>query len=259
VVLLVGSRAAAASGRQRRTTTTLSPAARRMRARSWRTSAHQTCPPRRPPLRRRSDCAGEAARSAELDESEQPPGGDASRVAAAPLKRAPPMWPSSRPLGTNSSAPTRPWQEWSGPRRAANRPAAGTRLTHTRAPAIASTRQRGYAPARALRRCRWPFQAVAGPAGWLTEKRAVSCGGGRRRRPTSGCAGRSRGAYPGRVATEPPSERGRQPRRPRHFAPYRFARFVLVVLALVGVAALALLVLGLLNVEVVTDHFHIHR
>jgi hypothetical protein len=30
----------------------------------------------------------------------------------------------------------------------------------------------------------------------------------------------------------------------------------LVVLALIGVVALALLVLGLLNVEVVTDHFH---
>jgi hypothetical protein len=34
---------------------------------------------------------------------------------------------------------------------------------------------------------------------------------------------------------------------------------MLVVLALIGVAALALLVLGLLNVEVVTDHFHIHQ
>jgi hypothetical protein len=65
-------------------------------------------------------------------------------------------------------------------------------------------------------------------------------------------------AYPGRMATEPPSRHGRQPRRPRHFPPYRFARFVLVVLALIGVAALALLVLGLLNVEVVTDHFQIH-
>jgi hypothetical protein len=33
---------------------------------------------------------------------------------------------------------------------------------------------------------------------------------------------------------------------------------MLVVLALIGVAALALLVLGLLDVEIVTDHFHIH-
>src|SRR5687767_655942 len=89
-------------------------------------------------------------------------------------------------------------------------------------------------------------------ASGATEKPAVSCGGGGRRRPTSGCALRSRGAYPRRMATEPPSKHGRQPRRPRHFAPYRFARFVLVVLALIGVAALALLVLGLLNVEVVT-------
>jgi hypothetical protein len=30
------------------------------------------------------------------------------------------------------------------------------------------------------------------------------------------------------------------------------------VLALIGVVALALLVLGLLNVDIVTDHFHIH-
>jgi hypothetical protein len=63
------------------------------------------------------------------------------------------------------------------------------------------------------------------------------------------------------MAAEPPSanaERGRLPRRPRHFAPYRIARFILVVLALVGVAALALLVLGLLDVHVVTDHFRIH-
>lgn len=66
---------------------------------------------------------------------------------------------------------------------------------------------------------------------------------------------------PNRMATEPPPEparRGRLPRRPRHFAPYRLARVVLVVLALIGVVALALLVLGLLNVEVVTDHFSIH-
>jgi hypothetical protein len=42
------------------------------------------------------------------------------------------MWPSSRPLGTNSSAPTRPRQNWNGRRRAANRPAAGARLAHTR-------------------------------------------------------------------------------------------------------------------------------
>jgi hypothetical protein len=96
-------------------------------------------------------------------------------------------------------------------------------------------------------------------ASGAAEKPAVSCGGSWRRRPTSGCALRSRGAYPGRMATEPPSKHGRQPRRPGHFAPYRFARFVLVVLALIGVAALALLVLGLLDVEVVTDHFHIHQ
>ena len=64
-----------------------------------------------------------------------------------------------------------------------------------------------------------------------------------------------------RMATEPPPEpakRGRRPRRPRHFAPYRLARFILVVLALIGVVAIALLVLGLLNVEVVTDHFSVH-
>jgi len=61
------------------------------------------------------------------------------------------------------------------------------------------------------------------------------------------------------MGTEPSSSRsGRQPRRPRHFAPYPFARSILVVLALIGVAALALLVLGLLDVEIVTDHFHIH-
>jgi hypothetical protein len=64
--------------------------------------------------------------------------------------------------------------------------------------------------------------------------------------------------YPHRMANEPPAKRRREPRRPRHFAPYRFARFILVVLALIGVAALALLVLGLLDVQVVTDHFHIH-
>ena len=55
----------------------------------------------------------------------------------------------------------------------------------------------------------------------------------------------------------PPPKRGRLPRRPRHFAPYRLARFIVIVLALVGVVALALLVLGLLNVDVVTDHFDI--
>jgi hypothetical protein len=88
-----------------------------------------------------------------------------------------------------------------------------------------------------------------------TEKPAVSCGGG----GVADQRAAARGAYPRRMATEPPSKHGRQPRRPRHFAPYRFARFVLVVLALIGAAALALLVLGLLNVEVVTDHFHIHR
>jgi hypothetical protein len=42
------------------------------------------------------------------------------------------------------------------------------------------------------------------------------------------------------------------------FAPYRLARFILVVLALIGVVAHGLLVLGLLDVEFVTDHFHIH-
>jgi hypothetical protein len=63
------------------------------------------------------------------------------------------------------------------------------------------------------------------------------------------------------MATEPtpaPAKRGRLPRRPRHFAPYRLARFILVVLALIGAVALALLVLGLLNVDIVTDHFRIH-
>jgi hypothetical protein len=63
------------------------------------------------------------------------------------------------------------------------------------------------------------------------------------------------------MATEPPpslAKRGRLPRRPRHFAPYRLARFILIVFALIGVGAVALLVLGLLNVDVVTDHFHIH-
>jgi hypothetical protein len=62
------------------------------------------------------------------------------------------------------------------------------------------------------------------------------------------------------MATEPPpatAKPGRLPRRPRHFAPYRFARSILIVLALIGVVALALLVLGLLNVELVTDHFSI--
>jgi multisubunit Na+/H+ antiporter MnhB subunit len=58
--------------------------------------------------------------------------------------------------------------------------------------------------------------------------------------------------------SESPSEQGRQPRRPRHFAPYRLARFIVVVLVLIGVAALTLLVLGLANVEFVTDHFQIH-
>lgn len=56
----------------------------------------------------------------------------------------------------------------------------------------------------------------------------------------------------------PAAKGGRLPRRPRHFAPYRLARLIVVVLALIGVIALALLVLGLLDVEVVTDHFHIH-
>jgi len=60
------------------------------------------------------------------------------------------------------------------------------------------------------------------------------------------------------MATEPPRRRERVPRRPRHFAPYRLARFVLVVLALIGGIAIALLVLGLLDVGVVSDHFHIH-
>lgn len=60
------------------------------------------------------------------------------------------------------------------------------------------------------------------------------------------------------MATEPPPKRGRQPRRPRHFAPYRLARFILLALALIGAIAIALLVLGLLNVDFVTDHFRIH-
>jgi hypothetical protein len=60
------------------------------------------------------------------------------------------------------------------------------------------------------------------------------------------------------MATEPPPRRGRQTRRPRHFAPYRLARFILLVLALIGAIAIALLVLGLLNVDLVTDHFRIH-
>jgi hypothetical protein len=63
------------------------------------------------------------------------------------------------------------------------------------------------------------------------------------------------------MATEPPpapAKRGRQPHRPRHFAPYRLARFILLALALIGVIAIALLVLGLLNVDFVTDHFRIH-
>jgi hypothetical protein len=60
------------------------------------------------------------------------------------------------------------------------------------------------------------------------------------------------------MATEPPPGRERVPRRPRHFAPYRLARFILVVLALIGGIAIALLVLGLLDVGVVSDHFHIH-
>jgi hypothetical protein len=63
------------------------------------------------------------------------------------------------------------------------------------------------------------------------------------------------------MATEPPpppAKRERLPRRPKHFAPYRLGRFILIVLALIGAVALALLILGLLDVQVVTDHFHIH-
>jgi hypothetical protein len=60
------------------------------------------------------------------------------------------------------------------------------------------------------------------------------------------------------MATEPSPKRGRQPHRPRHFAPYRLARFILLALALIGAIAIALLVLGLLNVDFVTDHFRIH-
>jgi hypothetical protein len=80
---------------------------------------------------------------------------------------------------------------------------------------------------------------------------ALARGASQRSRPTLA-------AYYHRMANEPPAKRRREPRRPRHFAPYRFARFILVVLALIGAAALALLVLGLLDVQVVTDHFHIH-
>ncbi len=63
------------------------------------------------------------------------------------------------------------------------------------------------------------------------------------------------------MSTKPPpapAERGRLPRRPKHFAPYRLTRFILIVLALIGAVALALLILGLLDVQVVTDRFHIH-
>jgi len=51
---------------------------------------------------------------------------------------------------------------------------------------------------------------------------------------------------------------GRLSRRPRHFAPYRFAQFILIVLALIGALAIALLVLGLLGVHDVTEHFRVH-
>jgi hypothetical protein len=64
-----------------------------------------------------------------------------------------------------------------------------------------------------------------------------------------------------RIATEPPpapAKRGRLPRRPRHFAPYRLAHLILIVLVLIGVIAIALLVVGLLNVDIVTDRFRIH-
>jgi len=64
-----------------------------------------------------------------------------------------------------------------------------------------------------------------------------------------------------RMATEPPAataDSRRLPRRPRHFAPYRLARFILLTLTLIGAIAIALLVLGLLNVDFVTDHFRIH-
>jgi hypothetical protein len=90
--------------------------------------------------------------------------------------------------------------------------------------------------------------------------RYTECSDQQEPRPSSASSGGSElSAYHRNwMATEPPAKRGRLPRRPRHFAPYRLARFILVVLALIGVAALGLLVLGLLDVEVVTDHFHIH-
>src|SRR5450755_1357326 len=67
---------------------------------------------------------------------------------------------------------------------------------------------------------------------------------------------RIHGVVSGPMATEPPSgpaRSQRQPRRPRHFAPYRLARFLLLLLALIGAIAIPF-VLGLLNVDIVTDH-----
>ena len=63
------------------------------------------------------------------------------------------------------------------------------------------------------------------------------------------------------MATEPsgvPDAIQRLPRRPQHFAPYRFGRFIVLVFALIGVIAIALLVLGLVHVHIVTEHFRIH-
>ena len=53
----------------------------------------------------------------------------------------------------------------------------------------------------------------------------------------------------------------KEPGRRRHRRPptfYRMASFILVVLALVGLVAVVLLVLGLLNVQWVTQHFSVH-
>ena len=67
------------------------------------------------------------------------------------------------------------------------------------------------------------------------------------------------------MATEPsgvPDAIQRLPRRPQHFAPYRFGRFIVLVFvlvfALIGVIPIALLVLGLVHVHVITEHFRIH-
>jgi hypothetical protein len=57
----------------------------------------------------------EAARPTAVawDASEEPPRGDAGRVTAAPLtKQAPPMWPSTRLLGTMSMSARRDGSFW---------------------------------------------------------------------------------------------------------------------------------------------------